>query len=147
MFRSENEIIEKGYKQLTAKEIREKILNRTVWGDYYTGRIYVTYFGQDGKMQGINDLGTLSNGVYEINESKSTFAVDWDTYWDTWTGNLYEVDGKIYLFDSTEGYWRSTLNIIEEGQKELVLKQVNCTIEKEIMNEREKALKKAGIDS
>ncbi len=122
MFRSENEIIEKGYKQLTAKEIREKILNRTVWGDYYTGRIYVTYFGQDGKMQGINDLGTLSNGVYEINESKSTFAVDWDTYWDTWTGNLYEVDGKIYLFDSTEGYWRSTLNIIEEGQKELVLK-------------------------
>ncbi len=121
MFMSEKEIIEKGYKQLTAKEIKEKVVNKTVWGDYYTGRTYVTYIAQDGKMQGINDLGTLSNGVYKIDESKSTFSMEWDTYWDTWIGNLYEVEGKIYFFDSTEGYWRSTLNIIEEGQKKLVL--------------------------
>ena len=40
MKNTEEMVIESGYKQLSGEELKERIVGKTVWGDYYIGRLY-----------------------------------------------------------------------------------------------------------
>ena len=94
-------IEEQGYAQLSANELKEKVYNKTVRGEYFIGRIYITYIDRDGNMEGENDLGSHHFGKCFIDTDKNTITTKWKSGWDNWTGRAYDVNGEIKFFDST----------------------------------------------
>ena len=116
---TEKMIIEDGYHQLSSEELEQRIVGKTVRGDYYNGRTYVSYADSDGTIEGINDLGSHITGTWSINKEDNTFTVEWDGYWDNWTGRVYDVQGKIQFYDSTTFLWRTTFNSIDDAQPPL----------------------------
>jgi len=118
---TEQMIIDRGYKQLSGEELAQRIIGKTIRGDYYNGRRYVAYFDENGTMEGDNDIGTHSIGKWSVNMENKTFAVVWDSYWDDWTSRVYDVDGEIQFFDSTTSQWRTTINIIKDGKTTIAI--------------------------
>ena len=114
-------IKEQGYKQLTGKELKERIYSKTVRGEYFTGRIFVTYIDDKGNMEGENDLGSHHFGINIINMNNDTLTTQWDRGWHNWTGRAYDVEGEIKFFDTTTLEWRTTFKIFEEGKKALAV--------------------------
>ncbi len=117
---TEQIMINGGHHQLSGEELEQRIVGKTIRGDYYNGRKYVSYSNSDGTVQGINDLGSHVRGVWSVNNEDSTFTVEWDGYWDNWTGRAYEVEGTIQFYDTTTRLWRTTFNSFDETQPPLV---------------------------
>ena len=113
---TESTIKEQGYKQLTGKELKERIFDKTIRGEYYIGRIYISYLDKDGNVEGENDLGKHVFGKISINMNDNTLTTKWDGYWDNWTGRAYDVNGEIKFFDTTTLTWRTTFKTFEEGK-------------------------------
>jgi len=64
---TEKMIIDRGHHQLSGEEIKRKITGKTVWGDYYNGRTYVTYIDKDGSAEGKwADIIVLDQNLFEI---------------------------------------------------------------------------------
>jgi len=101
-------IIKKGYHQLSGEELKERMSDKTVRGDYYNGRSYVTFIDKDGNMEGENDLGSHRFGKCFIDMSNNTITTKWESGWDNWTGRAYDVNGEIKFFDTTSLKWRTT---------------------------------------
>ncbi|OYT16315.1 MAG: hypothetical protein B7C24_08415 [Bacteroidetes bacterium 4572_77] len=110
-------IIEQGYTHLSAEELKRKIYNKTVRGEYFIGRIFVTYIDDKGNMEGENDLGSHHFGINIIDMKNDTLTTQWDKGWHNWTGRAYDIDGEIKFFDTTTLEWRTTFNTLEEGKK------------------------------
>ncbi len=96
-------------------------MDKTIKGDYYVGRQYISYVDENGTMEGINDLGTHCAGEWSINMDDGSFTVSWSCYWDNWTGHAYDVDGEIQFYDGTAHLWRTTFKTFEEGKLPLEL--------------------------
>ncbi len=105
---------EQGFKQLTGKELTERIADKTIKGSYFNGRIYAGYIYKDGTIEGKNDLGSFVTGKWFVNSIEKTFSVEWDGYWDNWTGRAYEVNDEIKFYDTTTLNWRTTFNNFEK---------------------------------
>lgn len=118
---TEKMIIDREYHQLSVEELKQIIYDTTVKGDYYNGRKYITYTDKDGNMEGKNDLGSHLFGKCTFNTKDNTFSVEWDGYWETWTGRAYDVDGEIQFFDTTTLRWRTTFKMMMSGKQPLVL--------------------------
>jgi len=114
-------IKEQGYTQLSAKELKERIYNKTVRGEYYIGRVYTTYIDNKGNMEGENDLGSHHFGKCIIDMDENTITTKWESGWDNWTGRAYDVNGEIKFFDTTTLNWRTTFKTFEEGKKALTV--------------------------
>ncbi|RUT78979.1 hypothetical protein [Ancylomarina longa] len=112
-------IKEQGYSQLSANELKERIFNKTVRGEYFIGRIFVTYIDNKGNMEGVNDLGSHHFGKNIIDMDNDTLTTQWDSGWDNWTGRAYDVDGEIKFFDTSTLVWRTTFKFFENGKKKL----------------------------
>jgi len=110
-------IKEQGYTQLSAKELKERIYNKTIRGEYFIGRIYVVYIDDKGDMEGENDLGSHHFGKNIIDMNNNTLTTKWDSGWHNWTGRAYDIDGEIKFFDTTTLEWRTTFKTFEEGKK------------------------------
>jgi len=119
---TESMIKEQGCVQLSAEELKERVFNKTVRGEYYIGRIYVTYIDDKGEMEGENDLGRHVFGKALLNMKENTLTTEWDGYWDNWTGRAYDVNGEIKFFDTTSLQWRTTFKTIEQGKGEIKVK-------------------------
>ncbi len=91
--------------------------NKTIRGEYYIGRIYISYLDEDGNVEGENDLGKHVFGKISINMNDNTLTTKWDGYWDNWTGRAYDVNGEIKFFDTTSLQWRTTFKTFEEGKQ------------------------------
>jgi hypothetical protein len=115
-------IIEKGYSQLSGKELKERISEKTISGDYYNGRKYIIFIDKDGNMEGENDLGSHRFGKCFIDTNNNTITTKWESGWENWTGRAYDVDGEIKLYDTTTLKWRTTFKTFEEGKKTLRVK-------------------------
>ena len=83
--------------------------------------LHIALSDKDGNMEGKNDLGSHLIGKCTFNTEDNTFSVEWDGYWDTWTGRAYDVDGEIQFFDSTTSRWRTTFKKVEAGKLSLEL--------------------------
>jgi len=118
---TEQMIKEEGYSQLSAKELMERISNKTVRGDYYIGRRYVTFIDKDGNMEGENDLGSHRFGKCIIDFDTNTITTNWESGWDNWCGRAYDVNGEIKFYDTTTLLWRTTFKKFEEGKKTLIV--------------------------
>ena len=116
---SEKAVIEKKHHQLSGEEIKEKLIGKTIWGDYYNGRKYISYCAADGIMEGENDFGAHHKGNWIINYKKNTFTVIWDYGWDNWTGRAYDVNGEIVFFDSTTSKWVTTFKVFKDGKQKI----------------------------
>ncbi len=119
---TETMIIEKGYKQLSGEELKERISDKTISGDYYNGRIYITYIDEAGNMEGENDLGSHRFGKNIIDMNNNTLTTIWNSGWDNWTGRAYDVNGEIKFYDTTTLKWRTTFKTFEDGKKTLIVK-------------------------
>ena len=104
-------IKQQGYKQLSAKQLKERIYNKTIRGEYFIGRIYITFIDNRGEMEGENDLGSHHFGKNIINMENNTLETQWDCGWDNWIGRGYDVDGEIKFFDTTTLEWRTTFKM------------------------------------
>lgn len=89
---TESTIQEQGYKQLTGKKLKERLYDKTIRGEYYIGRIFISYLDNDGNVEGENDLGRHVFGKISINMNDNTLTTKWDGYWDNWTGRAYDVN-------------------------------------------------------
>ena len=110
-------IKEQGYSQLSANELKGRIYNKTIRGEYFIGRIFVAYIDNNGDMEGENDLGSHHFGKNIIDKEDDTLTTHWDRGWHNWTGRAYDVDGKIKFFDTTTLEWRTTFKTFEDGKK------------------------------
>ena len=120
---TQNEVIAAGHKQLTVEELTKVISNNTVTGDYFYNkqwRLYRSYANPNGEIQGENDLGSFVEGTWVINEDAS-LTLEWDGYWDDWTGVAYFFEDKIKFYDTTSKKWRTTYTKIEAGELDLEL--------------------------
>ena len=114
-------IISQRHKQLTIQELKELSSNKTVRGDYFYNnewRLYICYSNEDGTVEGENDLKSFNEGRWSVNDDGG-YSVEWDGYWEDWTGFAYHVDGEIMFFDSTTGKWRTTYTKVVEGEEPL----------------------------
>ena len=118
---TETMIIEGGYKLLSREELEQRIVGKTIRGDYYNGRKYISFIDQNGTSEGKNDLGSHLVGKWSINTEDKTFTVEWDGYWDNWTGRAYDVDGEIKFYDTTTLRWRTTFKQFKDGKMPLEL--------------------------
>ena len=115
-------IKEQGYKHLSAEELKKRIYNKTVKGEYFIGRIFVTYIDDKGNMEGENDLGSHHFGKNIIDLKNDTLTTQWDTGWHNWTGRAYAVDDEIKFFDTNTLKWRTTFKTFKEGKGEIRVK-------------------------
>lgn len=105
---SEKDAIENGFEKLTGKELKERIVNKTFFGDYPMGYKFVTDIYENGKVEGINHVGTQDTGNWMIDIEKDTLSIQWSNSWIDTTTHAYEVDGNIEFYDVSTGEWRTT---------------------------------------
>ena len=114
-------VIENGRRQLSGAELKEKVVGKTMHGDYLGGRRYVSYMDENGTVDGTNDLGAYCAGTWSIDEDVNTLTVAWGGCWDDWTGRAYDVDGEIQFYDTTTQRWRTTFTHFEDGKVSLAV--------------------------
>lgn len=108
---TEKDAIEKGFKQLTGKELHQRIINKTIYGDYIMGYKFVSYIYDNGKTEGINHVGSQDFGVWDIDMEKHTLSIQWQNSWIDTLTHAYEVDGNIEFYDVDSGKWRTTFRM------------------------------------
>ncbi len=111
---SEKEIIEKGYPQLTGKELLLIITNKTIFGDYIMGYKFVTDIYKNRTTEGLNNVGTIDFGHWVIDMKLNTMSIKWDNGWFNTVTRAYAVNGTIEFYDFDTGNWRTTFKTFEE---------------------------------
>jgi hypothetical protein len=105
---TEKTAIENGFKHLTGKELCDRIINKTFYGDYPMGYKFVADIFENGKTEGANNVGSHDFGNWVIDMEKHTLSLIWSKGWlDTCT-RAYEVKGNIEFYDVETGNWRTT---------------------------------------
>lgn len=104
----ENDIIENGYLQLSGKELLSRINNKTIYGDYPMGYKFVTDIYENGKTEGVNDVGSHDFGNWTIDYEKNTLQLKWKNGWLDTITRAYDVNGNIEFYDVDTGNWRTT---------------------------------------
>jgi hypothetical protein len=120
---SKDDLLNLGHTPLTKEEILALIANTTVIGDYeYNGhRVYKSFMDANGEIESKNDWGSHVFGRYTIDED-GLFSVEWDGYWDAWSGVAFLIEGEIKFYDVKTGKWRTTFNAITQGKRDLEVK-------------------------
>jgi hypothetical protein len=116
-------LLNRGYSPLSKEELMGYIANTTVTGDYeYNGhRVYKSFMNANGEIESKNDWGSHVFGRYTIDE-EGVFSVEWDGYWDAWSGVAFLIEGQIKFYDLKTGKWRTTFNAITQGKCNLEVK-------------------------
>ena len=118
----ESQTIKGGHPQLTASELVENLVDKTLLGDFAALFKYIVAIDKNGNMEGKNNAGAHHFGKWSIDESNSTFTIWWDSGWVNTTNRAYNVDGKIKLFEIETGQWQTTFTQITQGaQQPLIL--------------------------
>lgn len=110
---TEEEAIKNGYKQLSGKKLKLLISNKTVFGDYPIGYIFIANIYQNGITKGINNVGSSDIGNWSIDYDTNSLRLKWKNSWKDTLTKAYDINGNIEFFDVTTGNWRSTFKIIE----------------------------------
>jgi hypothetical protein len=104
----ESIIIDGGYQHLSGEELKQRIVGKTIAGDYLYGYTFVGTINSNGTIEGKNNVGSYHFGEWSIDLEENTLTLKWDGGWDNWTGRSYDVEGEIKFYDITSGNWRTT---------------------------------------
>ena len=117
---TKDDLIAKGYTPLTKEELLKLISHTTVCGDYeYSGhRKYKTFMNANGSMEAKNDWDSHEEGRWSVDEN-GYLSVEWDGYWEDWSGMGFKVDDEIKFYDSKTGKWRTSFHNIVQGEQDL----------------------------
>ena len=96
------------FKQLTGLELKERIINQEVNGDYPGGFTFVARIYENGTTEGVNNVGHSDSGNWTIDFEKNIILLEWENGWYDTTTRAYEVNSTIEFFDIDTGNWRST---------------------------------------
>jgi len=120
---SKDDLLSLGHTPLTKEELLALIANTTVIGDYeYNGhRVYKSFMDTNGGIESKNDWGSHVFGRYTIDDN-GVFNVEWDGYWDAWSGVAFLIEGEIKFYDAKTAKWRTTFNAITQGKRDLEVK-------------------------
>ncbi len=105
---SEEEIVKSGYIPLSGTELRARIVNRIICGDYLMGYRFITTLYDNGTVEGVNDAGSYDFGVWMIDYQNNTLRTKWQKGWLNTLTRAYDVNGNIEFFDIDTGKWRTT---------------------------------------
>jgi hypothetical protein len=122
---TKDDLLNLGHIPLTKEALVTRIANTTVIGDYeYNGhRIYKSFIDANGDIESKNDWGSHIFGHYTIKDN-GHFSVEWDGYWDEWTGIAFEIAEEIKFYDIHTGKWRTTFHNILEGKHPLEVQNI-----------------------
>ncbi|HHB79768.1 MAG TPA: hypothetical protein ENK85_11095 [Saprospiraceae bacterium] len=115
---SERELLFKGLKPLTGKQLRKLITNKTVYGDYTMGYKFIADIHESGDTEGINHVGSRDFGKWTIDEDANTLQLVWENHWLDTVTRAYEMNGHIEFYDVDTGRWRTSFKIFENWEKE-----------------------------
>jgi hypothetical protein len=120
---TKEDLLNLGHTPLTKEELSALITNTTVTGDYeYNGhRVYKSFMDANGEIESKNDWGSHVFGRYTIDE-EGLFSVEWEGYWDAWSGVAFLIGSEIKFYDAKTGKWRTTFNTITQGRYDLEVK-------------------------
>ena len=114
---TQQDMIDKSYHRLTAKELVNILSDTTLTGKYfYNNSWYVFKVNafKDGHIIGQNSVGTYDRGRWHVNKDDS-MTTTWDGTWEDWTGIAYKVENEIMFFDSITKRWKTTYTLVENG--------------------------------
>ena len=115
---TEEEVIAKGYKQITSKNLQTTIRNTTVSGDYPGGYKFVTDIYENGTAEGINNVGSHNFGNWIIDYEENTLQLEWKNGWIDTVTRAYNINGNIEFYDVDTGNWRTTFKTFEKWEEE-----------------------------
>lgn len=115
---TEKTALENGFKRLTGMELKEQIINKTIYGDYPMGYTFVTHIYESGGAVGRNNAGSEDYGQWSIDEENHTISLQWELDWIDTITRAYEVNGTIEFYDVDTGNWRTTFKTIESLKEE-----------------------------
>ena len=90
-------------------------MGNSVLGEFGFAFKYIMTIGADGRLEGINNVGSHHHGQMTIDDALDIFTVRWETGWVNSSSRAYEVDGKIKLYNIENGQWSTTFTKILPG--------------------------------
>ena len=114
---TEADILALGLKPLTAEALVAKIVGKTVYGDFGFMFKYVMAVDVGGDLEGKNNAGAHTFGRWEIDAATGEMSVRWQAGWVASASRVYEVAGKLKLYEVATGRWATTLDRFEEGTR------------------------------
>ena len=111
-------MIDNAYKVLNSKDLTRIFSDTTITGNYFYNNTWYKFMINsfaDGTVEGQNNVGSYNEGRWQVNDD-DTMSIEWDGYWEDWTGFAYKVNDEIMFFDTTTGKWKTTYTLIEDGE-------------------------------
>lgn len=108
-------MVEKGHKQISGQELRQRLLGNTVLGDFAFAYKYIMTISADGALEGINNVGSHHFGQLTIADAANAASVQWEDGWANTTSRAYDVDGEIKLYNIENGQWSTTFTRVLSG--------------------------------
>jgi hypothetical protein len=115
---TEEDMIKNGHRQLSGKELRSRISNKTIYGDYPNGYKFVTDINENGIAEGINNVGSYDFGSWLIDADVNTLSLKWNNGWVDTVTHAYDVNGNIEFYDVDSGNWRTTFKKFKNWKEE-----------------------------
>ncbi len=112
---TEKTIIDAGHIALSGRQIAEKMIGKTLYGDYGLFFKFAVTIDSLGRMEGINNAGAHQFGQCTIDEN--TISVNWNGGWDNTTNRAYFIDNQLKLFEIQTGQWQTSFTKIVDGCK------------------------------
>jgi len=103
---TEEDIIAREFPLLSEEELLKRIVNSTIYGDYPNRFKFVTDIYENGKVEGVNNVGTYDVGEWSIRDN--IFELQWQNSWQNTHTHAYLVKDSIMFFDTSTGAWRTT---------------------------------------
>lgn len=104
----EKDVVQKGIRKITGKELWEAIVNKKVFGDYPMGFKFIAEIYENGKVEGLNHVGSHGFGEWVIDVKNHTLSLKWNNGWINTITHAYEINGNIEFYDVDTGKWRTT---------------------------------------
>ena len=113
-----DDMLKENYPMLEAQTLKEIFIDATITARYYYANNWYkvkTNSFKNGEIEGQNHVGSYNEGRWSVNDKENSLSVEWDGYWEDWTGIAYKVKDEVMFYDWDTGNWRMTLTLVEQG--------------------------------
>ncbi len=112
---SEKELITKGINPLTGIELKKRIENKIVFGDYLWGYKFISDIYNNGFTEGINQAGTHDSGQWEIKDN--IMLTNWNGGWQNTKTKAYTINNEIHFYNVYSGEWQTSFRKFIDFEK------------------------------